>query len=180
MDNVDFINSVVIILGGFATLCGLVLLFAKQPITCALGLLGVLIFTAGIYAMIGEHFIATIQLVVYAGAIMVLFIFSIMLFNIKHDGENFSWKSPFFLFTLLVTGVVFALLGRTILLYFESPVVEAHKGPFTRQTVTELGGNSQVLAHSLFTQHFISFEVISLALLIGLVGAVVLAKRKFN
>ncbi|MBI2522579.1 MAG: NADH-quinone oxidoreductase subunit J [Bdellovibrio sp.] len=180
MDNLDFINSVVTVFGIFAAICGLVLLFAKEPLSCALGLLGVLIFTAGIYAIIGEHFIATIQLVVYAGAIMVLFIFSIMLFNVKHDRESFNWKSPLFLFTSVVTAAVFVLLGRTILQYFDTPVIESQKGIFTREMVTDLGGNSQVLAHSLFTQHFVSFEAISLALLIALVGAVVLAKRKLN
>ena len=180
MDNLDFLNCVITILGIFAGLSGLVLLFSKQPLTCALGLLGVLIFTAGIYGMIGEHFIATIQLVVYAGAIMVLFIFSIMLFNIKHDGEKFDWKSPFFVVSLLLVGVIFTLLARTVLQSFDMPVIESERGIFTRSMIAELGGNSQVLAHSLFTQHFISFEAISLALLIALVGAVVLAKRKFD
>ncbi len=180
MDNLATLNIMITIFAVMAGICGIVMLLAKQPLTSALGLLGVLLFTAGIYGLIGEHFIATIQLVVYAGAIMVLFIFSIMLFNLKSNEHDARRKMPLLIGSLAVAGGVFGLLVATILKYFETPLALASPGSFSRQTISDLGGNSLVLAHSLFTQHFISFEAISLALLIALVGAVVLAKRRFE
>ena len=70
-------SPVIIILCVISAVLAVTMLFTKSPITSALCLLGVLIMTAAIYGLIGEHMIATLQLVVYAGAIMVLFIFSI-------------------------------------------------------------------------------------------------------
>ena len=64
-------SPVIVILSVISVILAVMMLFARNPITSALCLLGVLLMSAGIYALIGEHFIATIQLVVYAGAIMV-------------------------------------------------------------------------------------------------------------
>jgi NADH-quinone oxidoreductase subunit J len=64
--------------------------------------------------------------------------------------------------------------------HYQSPELLIAKGEFDRETVKALGGNTQVLAHSLFTQFYIPFEAISLALLTALAGAVVLAKRKLD
>jgi NADH-quinone oxidoreductase subunit J len=162
-------------------LCSVILLQAKKAITAALALLGVLLMTAGIYGVIGEHFIATIQLVVYAGAIMVLFIFSIMLLNLKEEVEikkGVEILTP----TILLCGLVtFILIGLALHHHFTVQDLAAIKqGPFTQELVKELGGNSKVLAHALFSQYYLSFEVISLALLTALVGAVVLAKRHID
>ena len=68
----------IVILCVISALLAITMLFAKNPITSALCLLGVLIMTAAIYGLIGEHMVATIQLVVYAGAIMVLFILMVL------------------------------------------------------------------------------------------------------
>jgi len=163
-----------------ATFFSLVMLFSKQALTCALGLLGVLICTAGIYGLIGEHFIAAVQLVVYAGAIMVLFIFSIMLLNLKHEVYSSNVKKPLFIGAIIAGGLLFGFLSTVIVDYFGQSLGGMQQGIFTREYIFNLGGNSKVLAHALFTQYYMSFEVISLALLVGLIGAVTLAKRKFE
>ncbi len=156
------------------------MLFTRSALTCALSLLGILICTAGIFGMMGEHFIAAIQLVVYAGAIMILIIFSIMLLNLKKekgdfDLKSFSFPAGFLMVAVILLAGIWALYG-----HFQSPDLLISKGAFDRETVKALGGNTSVLAHSLFTQYYIPFEVMSLALLVALAGAVVLAKRKID
>ncbi len=162
-----------------SAILAITMLFAKNPITSAMCLLGILIMTAGMYGMIGEHMVATIQLVVYAGAIMVLFIFSIMLLNLNTEETDYKDKPAIFATALALGFAAFAGFGYAIWNHFQAGDVVA-KGKFSPEVIKTLGGNSKVLSHSLFTQFYVSFEVISLALLVAVVGAVVLAKRKFD
>ena len=166
--------------GIVSAILALTMLFSRSALTCALALLGILICTAGIFGMMGEHFIAAIQLVVYAGAIMILIIFSIMLLNVKKEKGDFNLKSfsapvGFLMVAVILVAGVWALYG-----HYQSPDLLISKGAFDRETIKTLGGNTTVLAHSLFTQYYIPFEALSLALLIALSGAVVLAKRKID
>lgn len=173
-------SPVIVILGAISAILAITMLFAKNPITSALCLLGVLIMTAGIYGVIGEHLIATIQLVVYAGAIMVLFIFSIMLLNLNYEEVDYRTKPGLFVGALALGIAVFGLIAYALNEHFMNHRNDVVAGQFTPETITKLGGNSKVLAHALFSQFYVSFEVISLALLVAVVGAVVLAKRKFD
>lgn len=170
----------IIILCVISAILAVTMLFAKSPITSALCLLGVLIMTAAVYGLIGEHLIATIQLVVYAGAIMVLFIFSIMLLNLNNS-ENDYTKKPGVFFAALTMGLgVLGFILWALNEFYLNHAANRTVGIFTPELIEQLGGNSNVLAHSLFSQFYVSFEVISLALLVAVVGAVVLAKRKVD
>jgi len=173
-------SPVIIILCLISACLAFTMLFAKSPITSALCLLGVLIMTAGIYGMIGEHMIATIQLVVYAGAIMVLFIFSIMLLNLGESENEFKDKPGIFILGIILGLSVFGFIAHAIVQYFNQPTIAKKMGLFSPELISQLGGNSKVLSHALFSQFYVSFEVISLALLVAVVGAVVLAKRKID
>ena len=178
MVNASNIIILIVLLAGFLSL---VMFLTRHALVCAMSLLGVLLCTAVLFAMMGEHFVAAVQLVVYAGAIMVLFIFSIMLLNIRKEVGDFKITSPSFI--LGFAG------GCTILMFGYSAIVEHFKipsdslinnGSFGVSKIRELGGNTQVLSHALFTNYYISFEVISLALLVAIIGTVVLAKRKLT
>lgn len=173
-------SPVIIILALIAAVFAVSMLVAKNAITSALCLLCVLIMTAGIYGMIGEHLIATIQLVVYAGAIMVLFVFSIMLLNLNKDETDFRKKPVFFAGALAMGLAIFGIVVFALREHFANHHERRAVGMFTDEAVAQLGGNSKVLGHALFSQFYISFEVISLALLVAVVGAVVLAKRKID
>lgn len=172
-------STVLVILAAISAVLAVGMLLAKNPITSALCLLGILLMTAGMYGMIGEHLVATIQLVVYAGAIMVLFVFSIMLLNLNNAETDYREKPLLFIGALALGLLVFAGIGTAIWNHYDAGEVVA-RGQFSPEAVKTLGGNTKVLAHSLFTQFYVSFEVISLALLVAVVGAVVLAKRKFD
>jgi NADH-quinone oxidoreductase subunit J len=173
-------SIVIIILCVISAALAATMLFTKSPITSALCLLGVLIMTAGIYGLIGEHLIATIQLVVYAGAIMVLFVFSIMLLNLNTSDDDYK-KKPLIFFTGITLGLgIFSFLFYAIKEHYANHNDNKVIGSFTPEVIANLGGNSKVLSHALFSQFYVSFEVISLALLVAVVAAVVLAKRKVD
>jgi NADH-quinone oxidoreductase subunit J len=158
----------------------LVMLFAKNPITVAFGLLSVLLSTGCTYGLMGEHMVATLQIVVYAGAIMVLFIFSIMLLNLTNLKLDLAWSRS--AFWMSVAGLIsfFCLISLNILYFFESKMANFQWGEFSSEKVASLGGNARVLSQALFSKTYFSFEVVSIPLLIALVAAVVLAKRKLN
>ncbi|HXH30430.1 MAG TPA: NADH-quinone oxidoreductase subunit J [Bacteriovoracaceae bacterium] len=170
----------IVILCVLSAMLAITMLFARNPVTSAMCLLGVLIMTAGIYGLIGEHLVATIQLVVYAGAIMVLFVFSIMLLNLNNEDTDYLKHPGVFYSAILLGLVVFGFLMYGLNEHFMNHRMDYQHGQFTPDLIRELGGNSKVLAHALFSKFYVSFEVISLALLIAVVGAVVLAKRKFD
>lgn len=173
-------SPVILILAVLAALCAVGMLLSKKAITSALYLLGVLLMSAGIYGVIGEHLIATIQLVVYAGAIMVLFVFSIMLLNLNQDETEYRKKPALFAGTVAAGLIVFGVIVFALNEYYRNHFASRVMGSFNNETIRNLGGNSKVLAHALFSQFYVSFEVISLALLTAVVGAVVLAKRKVD
>lgn len=173
MVNIDIIYIVVTL---FCALLGIGMLFSKSALTCALCLLGILLGTASIYALQGAHLIATLQLVVYAGAIMVLFVFSIMLLNSSQIKDAVNIKSPKFILGMVSVLVVVAV-GTFAFTHLPPPTT---LGEWNTSMITQNGGNTVILAHSLFTEHYIAFEAVSVALLVAIIGAVTLAKRKVN
>jgi NADH-quinone oxidoreductase subunit J len=126
---------------------------------------------AALYLLLGGEFIAAAQLIVYAGAIMVLFVFVIMLLNA--GTEHKSRKSPWAKYggiPLLITflGVVAYLLGSTM------PAAEAVRfGDFTHGTALDIG-------RALFTTYLLPFEVTSVLILIAILGAIVLARKEID
>jgi NADH-quinone oxidoreductase subunit J len=164
----------------YGLFCGLSVFFAvgvisfKNPVNSAFSLIMVLINVAAIFAMQEAHFIAAIQILVYAGAIMVLFVFVIMLLNIEHVEKDFTDSKLTIGISILLglafcTGTVLALSrggGATT------------KGTATLEAIQASGGNIRVISEVMFSEYVLPFEIISVLLLMAIVGAVVLAKRK--
>jgi NADH-quinone oxidoreductase subunit J len=159
----------VIAMGG-ALLC----ITRKSPVASALWLVVTLFALAAMYVLLDAQFIAVLQVLVYAGAIMVLFLFVIMLLNLGRPGPT-DIKGP--------VGVgITALLAGTLLLQLRvlrdatpPPAIQLPAG--TMATLQQQGMIAAV-AGPLFDAYLVPFEITSLLLLAAIVGAVVLAKRK--
>ncbi len=158
-----------IITGAVAVAAALGLLFARNAVYAALFLVLNMFALAVLYLMLGAPFIAMVQITVYAGAIMVLFLFVIMLLGaeqLKEDGGPIAWQRPLALvlgvaLLLEVTYFVFAALGTGVRLL---PPPEGF-------------GDPHAVGLTLFQQYLLPFEVTSVLLLVAMVGAIVLVKN---
>ncbi len=153
----------------------LMVVFRSHPVGSAFSLVMVFFSFAGLYAIMGAHLIAALQILVYTGAIMVLFVFVIMLLN--QDAPIRDLKESSLLFKG-ITGV--GLLGLLFVLI--STVLHARDlkpvGLLTDQKIAEAGGNVRVLSEALFSDHVFHFELTSFLILGATVATVALAKRK--
>jgi NADH-quinone oxidoreductase subunit J len=152
-----------------AVACGINLVLQTHPISSALSLVGVMGSLAVLYLLLGGEFIAAVQLIVYAGAVMVLFIFVIMLLNAGAEKRPTRkivawWVSLPLLFTLIA--------GVVILIERHIPHTDLVKfGVY-------YGGTAQNVGRALFTQYLLPFEATSILILIAILGAVVLARKE--
>ncbi len=152
-------------LGAIAGAIGM--LVSTNPVHSALFLVWVLFCVAAIYLMLGAEFLAIIQIIVYAGAIMVLFLFIIMLLNLRRDEfgpdpmpNQWTWG---LIFSSLLAIALVSATGAATALRFSGD-------PLTLISIPDL-------ARLLFTKYLIAFELASVILLIAMVGVIVLAKR---
>jgi NADH-quinone oxidoreductase subunit J len=162
------------ILAGIAIACALLVVFKKNPVSSAFSLVLLFAAFAGIYAMLGAHLIAALQILVYAGAIMVLFVFVIMLLNADEPSFDLGRSHP--ALRVLVGLFCATLLGFFIWAEKNSPGMVA-PGAFTTGAVADAGGNSKVVSELMFSRYILPFELTSVLLLGGIVGAVAIAKR---
>ena len=149
-------------------------IFNTSPVGSAMCLIGMMLGLAGIFVLLQAHFVAILQIIIYAGAIMVLFMFVIMLLNLKQAASD-DWvardKNRFIsiLTGVLAVGILYKIIDITFLADLNSPA----ELPDTFGTVATIG-------ESLFTDFVLPFEVASLFLLAAMIGAVVLANPKLD
>jgi NADH-quinone oxidoreductase subunit J len=160
-----------LLFAAIAVVCGTNLVLQSHPISSALSLVGVMGALALLYLLLGGEFIAAAQLIVYAGAIMVLFIFVIMLLNAgkEHRFPRRLWvKFGGVPLLALLIGIIAYVIQRML------PVTEGVKfGAMTH-------GNPQEIGRSLFLTYLLPFEVTSVLILIAIIGAVVLASKEVD
>jgi NADH-quinone oxidoreductase subunit J len=158
-----------LVFAAIAVVCAINLVVQTHPISSALSLIGVMGSLAVLYLLLGAEFIAAVQLIVYAGAIMVLFVFVIMLLNAGSEKKSvrmqFSRYASIPLIAIFL-GLVSYIIQR--MLPESEPVVF---GAFTEGTAHEVG-------MKLFTQYLLPFEVTSVLILIAILGALVLARKE--
>lgn len=154
-----------------AVACGISVVTQKHPISSALSLVGVMGALAAQYLILGAEFLAMAQVIVYAGAIMVLFVFVIMLLNA--GGETRPGRS--IAVKLLGVPALLAFLG--VAGYFVLDTFRGaepvHFGGFT-------GGSPRAIGNALFRHYLLPFEITSVLILIAILGAVVLAQKEFD
>ncbi len=159
-----------IVLSTAAVIGALGMLISRNPVAGALWLILTLFCVAGLYLTLSAEFIAVVQVLVYAGAIMVLFLFVIMLLNLGSLPlmEKMDWKKglAFALCLIVLTQLVFVVATGLEMLPAETGIAAD-------------AGSASTIAKSLFTRHMLEFEVIGVLLLVATVGAVMLAKRNF-
>ena len=153
-----------------AVVCAINVVVQTHPISSALSLVGVMGSLAVLYLLLGAEFIAAAQIIVYAGAIMVLFIFVIMLLNA--GAETKRGRS----YMVQLTGVplLIAFLGLTA--WFVQRMYGAEGVRFGGFQ----GGSPQQIGKTLFTTYLLPFEITSILVLIAIVGAIVLARKEID
>ena len=162
--------------GLVAVVSALAFVTRRSPVAAAMWLVSVMFSLAAMYVMLDAQFIGTMQVLVYAGAIMVVFLFVIMLLNLGHaselaDARGLWWK-------LAGGGVGLALLAEIFALT-KAKLPEAFLLPEnTIANQVTRDGAIAPLAGPLFHEYLLAFEVTSVLLLAAVVGAVVLGKRK--
>ncbi len=129
---------------------------------------------AGLYLLLNAQFIAVVQVIVYAGAIMVLFLFVLMLLNTESELKFFTSKRGIKLFSILITAFVFVQLAY--LIFYENPSRDLTPS----EAASVNSGTIQTIGRELYTNYIIPFEVAGFLLLAATIGALVLAKKKFD
>jgi NADH-quinone oxidoreductase subunit J len=154
-----------------AVVCAINVVVQTHPISSALSLIGVMGSLAVLYLLLGAEFIAMAQVIVYAGAVMVLFIFVIMLLNAGAESKSGRSVDVQLVGVLGFFGLL-ALLSYSILRLFPHART-VYFGGFTAGTAKDIG-------QALFTRYLLPFEVTSILILIAIIGAIVLARKEMD
>ena len=143
----------------------------RNPINSALALIMTFFCLATYYVMLDAPFMAAVQVMVYAGAIMVLMVFTIMLLNIRVD----STKKHFHKIVLGSIIGFFTLVNTVFMLLKGQPAQPT--GPYSGEMIKQVG-HTELIGREMFTNFLLPFEITSILLLLAIVGAVILAKKK--
>jgi NADH-quinone oxidoreductase subunit J len=149
---------------------------SPSPVASLLFMVTTLASTAGIFVLLEAHFLAAVQIMVYAGAIMVLFLFVIMLLNLGHEYQRDIRGKVAMIIGFAVTGLMGGLLVHQ--LGSGTAGLETSLGPGDAIDAALLEkGAVGAIAHPLFTDYVVPFELTGILLLVAIVGALVLAKK---
>jgi NADH-quinone oxidoreductase subunit J len=154
-----------------AVISAILVVTSKNPINSALALIMTFFCLATYYVLLDAPFMAAIQVMVYAGAIMVLMVFTIMLLNIRVDAsKKHSHK--------LVFGSIigFFTLLNTVFIIMKSRAA-LPTGPYSGEMIKKIG-HTELIGREMFTNFLLPFEITSILLLVAIIGAVILAKKK--
>ena len=168
-----------IIFGALAVAGALNLLLQRHPINSALSLVVVMMSLAVLYWSLGAEFLAAAQVIVYSGAIMVLFVFVIMLLNAGEE-ERTRGSRMAYIAGFPGAAAIFCLLSF-VFLSEQKALGTATLGEYLGGTVSNLGAvssNIQEISSALFTKLLLPFEVTSVLILVAILGAVVLARKE--
>ena len=149
---------------------------SSNPVGSLLFMVSSLAAVAGIFVLLEAHFLAAIQVMVYAGAIMVLFLFVIMLLNLGHDTKK-DIRSVYFLVpSFAIAGGLVAVLMR-VLGGADGALADGAAAATIDQLIAEKGAVG-VIADPLFQQYVVPFEMVGILLLVAIVGAIAVSKSR--
>ncbi|MDQ3321287.1 MAG: NADH-quinone oxidoreductase subunit J [Acidobacteriota bacterium] len=161
-------SALFFLFAGLAIACAISLVYHKNPLYSAISLVGVLISLACIYVLLAAPFIAAVQILIYAGAIMVLVVFVIMLLNLDEDTTLGRLKH------LYAVGAVLGLilLAQTFFIFYA-----VSKKPNQYIEVDETVGKTLSIGTGMYTEYLLPVEIVGILLLMAVVGSVMLARR---
>ena len=160
-------EAVLFILFGAIAVCGAIMVVTrKHPMASALYLILTLFAVAALFVLRQAHFLAAIQVIIYAGAVVVLFIFVIMLINVPEDRLPVERATTIRVLGVLAAGL-FILESAVLARRYSMPI-----GPAAEV------GTVEAVGRALFTDYLLAFEITSVLLLAAVIGAIALAKRK--
>jgi len=160
-------ETVLFILFGAIAVCGAIMVVArKSPMASALYLILTLFAVAALFVLRQAHFLAAVQVIVYAGAVVVLFVFVIMLINVPENRLPVERATTMRVLGVLAAGF-FILESAVLARRFSMPI-----GPAVEV------GTVEAVGRALFTDYLLAFEITSVLLLAAVIGAIALAKRK--
>ncbi len=165
-------DGVLLAVGGTAILAALGVVLCSSPIYSALYLIGHMICLAILFLMYGAEFIAAVQLIVYAGAVMILFLFIIALLGGKKESQSFDFHK---FMALSFIGTVLAELALSARVGPTRPVT----GIFDEKLIADVG-NAKAIGLELYSKHLIPFELASCLLLVAGVGIICLSKFTYK
>ncbi len=145
-----------------------------NPLYSVLALVLTFLGLAGLYLSLHAQFVAIVQVIIYASAIMMLFLFVVMLIQLGREQRR-ELRLPAQKLLGVVAGV--AIFSVLLKIFLSAPVLTGKKGRFSPERVDELG-NTQVIGNLLLTDYVLPFQAMGVLLFVGVVGAVVLARRR--
>jgi NADH-quinone oxidoreductase subunit J len=149
---------------------------SKSPVASLLFMITTLAAISATFVLLEAHFLAAVQIIVYAGAIMVLFLFVIMLLNLGHDYQRDLKGGAFAVLSFVVIGGIAGLLAPR--LGTESASATAAAGGIAIDAAIAEHGAVGAIAQPLYTTYVVPFEITGILLLVAIVGAVALAKKE--
>jgi NADH-quinone oxidoreductase subunit J len=157
------------ILGFGAVVSAMLMVTNQRPMSAAMSLIVTMFCLAGLYVLLDAHLMAALQIIVYAGAIMVLFLFVIMLLNIQEKKGHMSAH------TILLQFIAVVVVGALFL-----GVVSLAGVDGSLPGIGDQFGTTKAVGMMIFTKYLLPFEIASVLLLAAIVGAVILAKRRID
>jgi NADH-quinone oxidoreductase subunit J len=155
--------------------CAIGVVFQKNPIYSAVFLIPTMVSLAVLYVLLHAQCVAAVQVMVYAGAIMVIFVFVIMLLNLnKDDLEGDRNKLPMQKPAAIILGLMLVVMIGVIM---TRTIYQGAQGEYTPEVMDQIG-NTQLVGKMLFTKYVLPFEIASILLFAAIVGAIVLAKKQ--
>jgi len=156
------------IFSALTLLCGLLVVFnpcSRNPVTSAMFLVLTIISMSGLFVLLQAYFLAAVQILVYAGAVIVLFLFVIMLMDVKEEERRRLHKFGTFLGIAAIAGLAGIMINTVRLSGIGESLVKSGEG------------ETDSLGKLLFTSYVLPFEIISVLLLVAMVGCILLSKR---
>ncbi len=161
------------IISAFILIFAVLVVTAREAVHSVVFLVIDFLFVAALYALLGAEFLAIIQILVYAGGIVVLYLFVVMLVNLKRPPEAFTDPHRHTKIGLALSVAVLVEVGVISAKGYIKPAAAS-----AAAAALPVTGNTQEVGWLLYTSYLIPFEVASMLLLVAMIGAIVLAKRE--